>query len=93
MTSTHNPLQTYTLDEVGALMHCSRQQVTTWMDAGILKGIKTGKGTVITTIALTRFQETYEGQDVSNLVRTLDAKKKVEKENEQTRSRIPQKND
>lgn len=52
------------------------------MGAGILKGIKTGKGTVITTIALTRFQETYEGQDVSNLVRTLDAKKKVENKKE-----------
>ena len=82
MTSAHNPLQTYTLDEVGALMHCSRQQVTTWMDAGILKGIKTGKGTVITTITLTRFQETYEGQDVSNLVRTMDAKNKKKNKKE-----------
>ena len=55
------------------------------MEAGILAGIKTGKGTVITSTALLRFQETYEGCDVSNLVRALDAKKKVEKENEQTR--------
>lgn len=77
------PLYTYTLDEVAALMHCSRQRVSMWMEAGILAGIKTGKGTVITSTALLRFQETYEGCDVSNLVRALDAKKKVEKENEQ----------
>lgn len=80
------PLYAYTLDEVAALMHCSRQRVSMWMEAGILAGIKTGKGTVITSAALLRFQETYEGHDVSNLVRALDAKKKVEKENEQKRN-------
>ena len=82
------PLYTYTLDEVAALMHCSRQRVSMWMEAGILAGIKTGKGTVITSTALLRFQETYEGYDVSNLVSALDAKKKVEKENEQKGNKV-----
>ena len=72
-----NPLMTYTIEDVASLMHCGRESVTTWMEAGLLRGIKTGKATVIPSGELARFQEEYLGLNVCNLKRALDALKAV----------------
>ncbi|WP_286050067.1 helix-turn-helix domain-containing protein [Faecalibaculum rodentium] len=73
----YNPLRTYMISEVAELMHCGKDSVTTWMEAGLLRGIKTGKATVIPSGELARFQEEYLGQNVCNLKRALDALKAV----------------
>lgn len=72
-----NPLLTYTIEDVAGLMHCGRESVNTWLETGILQGIKTGKATVIPSGELARFQEEYPGQNVCNLKRALDALKAV----------------
>lgn len=76
-TAYFNPLLTYTIEEVADLMHYGRESVNTWLETGILQGIKTGKATVIPSAELARFQTEYLGQNVCNLKRALDALKAV----------------
>lgn len=72
MTETYNPLYCYTAEEVGTLMHASTELVRSWATTGLLRGIKTGKGTVYPAAELERFQADLLGADVSNLKKAVD---------------------
>lgn len=72
-----NTLQTYSADEVASLMKCHRNRVNDWMKVGLLRGIKTGKGTVFTFWELKRFQEEMAGKDISNLPATIETERRT----------------
>lgn len=79
MESTYyNPLQTYTAAEVGALMHASAELVRTWAEAGLIRGIKSGKAVVYTADEIRKLQSDYTGEDISNLKRAIDTKSRKE---------------
>lgn len=79
MTDFYNPLYCYTADEVASLMHASSDLVRSWATTGLLRGIKTGKGTVYPAAELERFQADLLGADVSNLKKAVDTARKETK--------------
>lgn len=72
-------LQMLTIEEVGTLLNIHRDTVVMLKDVGILKSIKTGKNYMFSQDAIRRFQRDYEGYDVSNRVKAIEAYNQVEK--------------
>lgn len=79
MTDSYfNPLKTYSADEVAELLHCSAATVRTWSEAGLIKGIKTGRFTVFTSFELEDFLKKCRGMNIANLKDSLETKKRLE---------------
>ena len=70
-------LQMYTQEEVAKLLHTHVQTITMLREVGILPATKTGKNFMITKDSIKEFQANYVGLDVSNKIKALEAKKKV----------------
>lgn len=54
------------IEDVANECKCSRQQVAMWLEIGLLKAIKTGKGHMIPREEFERFIRDYLGHDISN---------------------------
>ncbi|MFR7592470.1 MAG: helix-turn-helix domain-containing protein [Longibaculum sp.] len=72
-------LQMFTQDEVAKLINVHRDTVTTLREVGVIKAIKTGRNYMFSQDAVRRFQHDYEGYDVSNRVKAIQAYREVEK--------------
>lgn len=61
-------LRMLTVDEVAELLHTSLTTLSYLRETGALKAIKTGKAHMYSQEAVRKFQLTYEGYDMDNLV-------------------------
>lgn len=61
------------IEDVAKECSCSRQQVTMWLEVGLIKAIKTGKGSMIPKDEFSRFIRDYLGYDISNRSKALKA--------------------
>lgn len=71
-------LQMLTLEEVSKLLNVHRDTTKMLMEVGIINSIKTGKCYMFSQEAIRRFQHEYEGYDVSNRVKAIEAYNDVE---------------
>ena len=62
-----------TIDEIADECRCSRNQVSMWLEIGLMRAIKTGKGYMIPKNEFERFIRDYLGYDVSNRIKALKA--------------------
>lgn len=63
-----NDLKMLTVEEVTDLLNTSKNTLTMLRETGALKAIKTGKNYMYSQEAVKRFQETFEGCSMDNLV-------------------------
>lgn len=63
----------YSIENISDECNCSRQQVAMWLEIGIIKAIKTGKGYMIPREEYERFLRDYLGYDISNREKALRA--------------------
>ena len=61
------------VEDVANECKCSRNQVSMWLEIGLLKAIKTGKGYMIPKEEFERFIRDYLGYDVSNKKKAAEA--------------------
>ena len=71
-------LEMLTQEEVATLLKTSRQNISMLRDVGILKAIKVGQRYLFSIEELQEFQLKYEGFDVGNKVKALEAYRSVE---------------
>lgn len=72
MTESLKP-KMMSVEDVASECKCSRQQVSMWLEIGLLKAIKTGKGHMIPKDEFNRFIRDYLGYDISNRIKALKA--------------------
>lgn len=70
-------LQMFTQDEVAEMLHAHVTTITTLREIGILPAIKTGRSFMFTKESIINFQHNYQGMDVSNRVKAIEAYQKV----------------
>ena len=63
-----NDLKMLTVEEVIDILNTSKNTLTMLRETGALKAIKTGKAHMYSQEAVRKFQLTYEGYDMDNLV-------------------------
>lgn len=63
-----NDLKMLTVEEVTDLLNTSKNTLTMLTETGALKAIKTGKNYMYSQEAVKRFQATFEGYSMDNLV-------------------------
>lgn len=66
-----------TQEELAEILHCHVGQVSMLREVGILPAIKTGRNYMFTKQTYDEFIKNYTGQDVSNKMRALEAKRTV----------------
>ncbi len=66
-------LQMYTQEEVAQMLHAHVTTITTLREIGILPAIKTGRNFMFTRESIIDFQHNYQGMDVSNRVKAIEA--------------------
>lgn len=71
-------LQMLTQEEVATLLHTSVDNVAMLRRVGVLPSIKTGRNYMFSQDVIRRFQEDYQGFDVSNLQEALASKHELE---------------
>ena len=73
-----NSLKMLTQKEVAELLNTTKDNVSMLRRIGILPAIKTGRNYMFSQDVIRRFQEDYEGLDVSNLQEALASKHELE---------------
>lgn len=66
-----------TQEQMAEYLHCHVTQVSMLREVGILPAIRTSKHYMFTKKTYDNFITNYEGYDVSNKVKAIEAKKKV----------------
>lgn len=69
-----------TREEVANCLNVNIDNISMLCNVGILKPIKLGKCYMFSQSMLAKFQQDYEGLDVSNRLKALDSKRIVEQE-------------
>lgn len=69
-----------TCEEVATCFNVNVDSVSMLCSVGILKPIKLGKSYMFSQAMLAKFQQDYEGLDVSNRIKALESKKIIEQE-------------
>uniref|UniRef100_UPI00242A74E0 helix-turn-helix domain-containing protein n=1 Tax=Faecalicoccus pleomorphus TaxID=1323 RepID=UPI00242A74E0 len=69
----------YTRDEVAEMIGCHKDHVVMLSEVGCLKSIRIGKRYMYSYEAIKQFQKDYEGLDLSNKVKALQAYSLVNK--------------
>lgn len=69
-----------TREEVATCFNVNVDSVSMLCSVGILKPIKLGKSYMFSQAMLAKFQQDYEGLDVSNRIKALESKKIIEQE-------------
>ena len=69
-----------TREEVASCFNVNVDTVSMLCNVGVLKPIKLGKCYMFSQSMLAKFQQDYEGMDVSNRIKALDSKGIVEQE-------------
>ena len=69
-----------TREEVASCFNVNVDTVSMLCNVGVLKPIKLGKCYMFSQSKLAKFQQDYEGMDVSNRIKALDSKRIVEQE-------------
>lgn len=69
-----------TREEVANCLNVNIDNISMLCNVGILKPIKLGKSYMFSQAMLLKFQQDYEGLDVSNRLKALDSKRIVEQE-------------
>lgn len=77
-----NSLKMLTQKEVAELLNTTKDNVSMLRRIGILPAIKTGRNYMFSQDVIRRFQEDYEGLDVSNLQEALASKHELEMKRE-----------
>ena len=72
-----------TREEVASCFNVNVDTVSMLCNVGVLKPIKLGKCYMFSQSMLAKFQQDYEGMDVSNRIKALDSKRIVEQEAKQ----------
>ena len=72
-----------TREEVATCFNVNVDSISMLCSVGILKPIKLGKSYMFSQAMLAKFQQDYEGLDVSNRLKALDSKRIVEQEAKQ----------
>lgn len=67
-----------TREEVANCLNVNIDNISMLCSVGVLKSIKLGKCYMFSQAMLLKFQHDYEGLDVSNRIKALEAKKIVE---------------
>lgn len=67
-------------EEVASCFNVNVDTVSMLCNVGVLKPIKLGKCYMFSQSMLAKFQQDYEGMDVSNRIKALDSKRIVEQE-------------
>jgi len=75
---TQNSLKMLTQKEVAELLNTTKDNVSMLRRVGILPAIKTGRNYMFSQDVIRRFQEEYQGLDVSNLQEALASKRELE---------------
>lgn len=66
-------IRMYTRDEVAEMIGCHKDHVVMLSEVGCLKSIRIGKRYMYSYEAIKQFQKDYEGLDLSNKVKALQA--------------------
>lgn len=69
-----------TREEVASCFNVNVDTVSMLCNVGVLKPIKLGKCYMFSQSMLAKFQQDYEGMDVSSRIKALDSKRIVEQE-------------
>lgn len=69
-----------TREEVATCFNINIDSVSMLCNVGILKPIKLGKSYMFSQAMLAKFQQDYEGMDVSNRIKALESKRIIEQE-------------
>ncbi len=77
----NNPLIMYNHDEVAFMLGTRKQNIAMYREIGILKAVKTGKRYMFSGEEIQRFQKTFEGYDISNRIKALEAVKEIKSKN------------
>lgn len=72
-----NPLKMLTNKETAEIFNISLPTLKMWQETGALLPIRTGKGFMYSQKAIEKFQERFEGYDMSNLVHVIESMEKV----------------
>lgn len=70
-----NEIMIYTVKEVAKLLHTSPNYIYKLVESGYLPAIKLGSIKILKT-SLEKFLQDYEGEDLSNLMKTVHIKEK-----------------
>lgn len=74
-------IRMYTRDEVAEMIGCHKDHVVMLSEVGCLTSIRIGKRYMYSYEAIKRFQHVYEGFDLSNKVKAIEAFRKVSSRN------------
>lgn len=88
-----NSLKMLTQKEVAELLNTTKDNVSMLRRIGILPAIKTGRNYMFSQDVIRRFQEDYEGLDVSNLQEALASKHELEMKRETHAIELPKLSD
>lgn len=69
-----------TREEVASCFNVNVDTVSMLCNVGVLKPIKLGKCYMLSQSMLAKFQQDYEGMDVSNRIKALESKRIIEQE-------------
>lgn len=72
-------IRMYTRDEVAEMIGCHKDHVVMLSEVGCLKSIRIGKRYMYSYEGIKQFQKDYEGLDLSNKVKALQAYSLVNK--------------
>lgn len=72
-------IRMYTRDEVAEMIGCHKDHVVMLSEVGCLKSIRIGKRYMYSYEAIKQFQKDYEGLDLSNKLKALQAYSLVNK--------------
>lgn len=70
-------LKMYTQEEVCEMLNIHVQTLVMYREIGIIKPIKTGKNYMFSKQSISKFQNDYEGLDVSNRIKAIESYKIV----------------
>lgn len=72
-------VQCYTREDLEVLFQCGKDPVAMWIDAGLIRGIKSGLRQVFPEFEVLRFQQEMLGKDISNEFAVIDEKRRQER--------------
>lgn len=72
-----NDLKMYTQEEVCEMLNIHVQTLAMYREIGVIKPIKTGKNYMFSRQSIEKFQNDYEGLDVSNKVKAIESYERV----------------
>lgn len=71
-------LRMYSQEEVAQILHVHISTVAMLREIGVMKAIKTGRNYMFSRRSILKFQDEYEGMDVSNMYKALQSKEIVD---------------